>query len=75
MSPMKPISVSRPQEKALEILSPFELKNNLIQLAEEHTRNSTIQMLNAGRGNPNWVCTTPREAFFTLGRFGIEESK
>jgi len=75
MSPMKPISVSRRQEKALEVLSPFELKNNLIQLAEEHTRNSVAQMLNAGRGNPNWVCTTPREAFFTLGRFGIEESK
>jgi aspartate 4-decarboxylase len=32
-------------------------------------------MLNAGRGNPNWIATTPREAFFTLGRFGIEESK
>ena len=75
MSPIKTISVSRRQEKALEVLSPFELKNNLIQLAEEHTRNSVAQMLNAGRGNPNWVCTTPREAFFTLGRFGIEESK
>ena len=75
MSPIKTISVSRRQEKALEVLSPFELKNNLIQLAEEHTRTSAAQMLNAGRGNPNWVCTTPREAFFTLGQFGIEESK
>src|SRR5262249_7269217 len=26
-------------------------------------------------GNPNWVATTPREAFFLLGRFAIEESK
>ena len=75
MNPTKPKLVTRTQEKALEILSPFELKNNLIQLAEEHTRKGVAQMLNAGRGNPNWVCTTPREAFFTLGRFGIEESK
>jgi aspartate 4-decarboxylase len=75
MSPLKTISVSRHQEKALEALSPFELKNNLIQLAEASTRSGAAQMLNAGRGNPNWVCTTPREAFFTLGRFGIEESK
>jgi aspartate 4-decarboxylase len=32
-------------------------------------------MLNAGRGNPNWICTTPREAFGTLLQFGIEESR
>lgn len=32
-------------------------------------------MLNAGRGNPNWVATVPREAFFTFGLFGIEECK
>ncbi|NQU08842.1 MAG: bifunctional aspartate transaminase/aspartate 4-decarboxylase [Candidatus Abyssubacteria bacterium] len=75
MSPIKRISVSRAREKELEVLSPFELKNNLIQLADENMRKSAAQMLNAGRGNPNWVCTTPREAFFTLGRFGIEESK
>jgi aspartate 4-decarboxylase len=32
-------------------------------------------MLNAGRGNPDWIATTPREAFFTLGSFAIRESK
>ncbi len=32
-------------------------------------------MLNAGRGNPNWVATTPREGFFLLGQFAMEESK
>lgn len=32
-------------------------------------------MLNAGRGNPNWIATTPREAFFKLGQFGIEECR
>jgi aspartate 4-decarboxylase len=32
-------------------------------------------MLNAGRGNPNWIATTPREAFFTLGQFALQESR
>ncbi|MGL5765356.1 MAG: aspartate 4-decarboxylase, partial [Sarcina sp.] len=32
-------------------------------------------LLDAGRGNPNWISTTPREAFFTLGQFAITESK
>ena len=30
-------------------------------------------MLNAGRGNPNWVAVYPREAFFLLGSFALEE--
>jgi len=47
----------------------------LIALALEHSRRSAAQMLNAGRGNPNWVATTPRSAFFLLGQFAIEESK
>ena len=61
--------------RELEKLSPFELKDKLIQLAAEPNKASARAMLNAGRGNPNWIATTPREAFFTLGRFGIEESK
>ena len=60
---------------ALLKLSPFELKDKLISLAAESERESDVQMLNAGRGNPNWICTTPREAFGTLLRFGIEESR
>ena len=32
-------------------------------------------MLNAGRGNPNWVATHPREAFFLLGRFALSECR
>jgi hypothetical protein len=34
-----------------------------------------LSYLNAGRGNPNWVATEPREAFFLLGQFAITESK
>jgi aspartate 4-decarboxylase len=69
------LSTSRAEQKALLKLSPFELKDKLISLAAESERESDAQMLNAGRGNPNWICTTPREAFGTLLRFGIEESR
>src|SRR5262249_48371715 len=41
----------------------------------ESSRQSTHTMLNAGRGNPNWIATTPRQAFFTLGSFAVQESK
>ncbi|MCX5808363.1 MAG: aspartate 4-decarboxylase [Proteobacteria bacterium] len=67
--------MDRETERKYQQLSPFELKDNLISLAAEHTKQSTMSMLNAGRGNPNWIATTPREAFFTLGGFAIEESK
>ena len=68
-------STSRAEQRELLKLSPFELKDKLISLASENERRSDAQMLNAGRGNPNWICTTPREAFGTLLRFGIEESQ
>ena len=56
-------------------LSPFELKDELIKLAEVAERDQTAQFLNAGRGNPNWIATEPREAFFLLGQFAVTESK
>lgn len=62
-------------EKEMEKVSPFELKNRLIELADESIRKMMHTMLNAGRGNPNWVATLPREAFFALGRFGIKECR
>ncbi len=67
--------ISRKREKELEKMSPFEIKNTLISLAEDSRSKSHHAMLNAGRGNPNWVCTIAREAFFILGKFGIEECK
>ena len=70
-----PSSISRARQKALLQLSPFELKDELIKLAEVSERENVAQFLNAGRGNPNWICTTAREAFGTLLRFGIEESR
>ncbi|WP_276483259.1 aspartate 4-decarboxylase [Paraflavitalea pollutisoli] len=75
MAKLTKISTSRAQEKELLQLSPFELKNTLIGLAQAGTETNARAMLNAGRGNPNWIATTPREAFFTLGLFGLEECK
>ena len=56
-------------------LSPFEIKDELIKLAKNTSRKSQSAFLNAGRGNPNWIATTPREGFFLLGQFAISESK
>lgn len=61
--------------REMEKISPFELKNRLIELADERIKKSMQTMLNAGRGNPNWIATQPREAFFILGKFGLEECR
>jgi aspartate 4-decarboxylase len=68
--------MTRAEERELLRLSPFELKDKLIKIAEERSKMAgASQMLNAGRGNPNWIATTPREAFFLLGQFALTESK
>ncbi len=56
-------------------LSPFELKDELIKLARERQATTDRAMLNAGRGNPNWIATRPREAFFALGEFALAETR
>jgi len=61
--------------KSFETLSPFEIKDELIRLAKKTSRTTQSAFLNAGRGNPNWVATTPREGYFLLGQFAISESK
>ena len=66
---------TRKEEKKLEKLSPFEIKNTLIQMAQADARESTATFLNAGRGNPNWITTTPRDAFFLLGKFAMQECR
>ena len=62
-------------EKALEKMSPFEIKGTLISLAEKDAQLSTATFLNAGRGNPNWLLTRPRKAFFLLGTFAVSEAE
>src|SRR4051812_42829020 len=65
---------TRAEEHALGLLSPFELKARLIAVATESSGRLGIEMLDAGRGNPNWIATTPREAFFLLGHFAMGEA-
>ena len=65
----------RLKERELAQMSPFEIKNTLIDLAKKDARKSTRQFLNAGRGNPDWIATTPREAFFLLGQWALSECR
>ncbi len=61
--------------QTFEQLSPFEIKDELIKLAKKTSKTTQSAFLNAGRGNPNWIATTPREGYFLLGQFAITESK
>jgi aspartate 4-decarboxylase len=63
------------QLKQYEKLGPFEIKDFLAKVASKSAQASATTYLNAGRGNPNWVATEPREAFFLLGQFAVVESK
>jgi aspartate 4-decarboxylase len=58
-----------------EKLGPFEIKNDLAHVATKTAKASQVAYLNAGRGNPNWVATEPRSAFFLLGQFAVTESQ
>jgi aspartate 4-decarboxylase len=53
-------------------LSPFELKDKLIETASSDAERL---MLNAGRGNPNFLATLPRWAFLSLGDFAMREAE
>lgn len=61
--------------RGYEALSPFEIKEALISLARGPGQEAARMFLNAGRGNPNWIATGAREAFFLLGQFAIGESR
>lgn len=51
-------------------LSPFELKDTLIKEATKSVGQANV--LNAGRGNPNFFATTPRYAFAILQQIAVE---
>ena len=73
---MDKLSLQRKEiEEVYGEISPFELKDKLINLADESKKSSTHSLLNAGRGNPNWIAASPREVFFTFGQFAVEESR
>lgn len=58
-------------------LSPFELKDRLIEAARGSSNAAEpgqMPMRNAGRGNPNFFATVARHGFFQLGLFAMQES-
>jgi aspartate 4-decarboxylase len=63
------MNLIKPQD--FEKLGPFEIKDELIKLAKKTSRTTQSAFLNAGRGNPNWIATTPREGYFLLGQFAL----
>lgn len=64
--------MDRSEERRYQGLGPFELKNKLVELAKH--RGERL-MLNAGRGNPNWIALEPRAAYFHLGEFAVGEAR
>ena len=72
-TPQNPLS--RAYEQKLDALSPFEIKNELIRLAQAESKASASAFLNAGRGNPNWIACDARDAFFLLGQFAMAEAR
>src|ERR1044071_9425513 len=67
--------MSKADLKQYEKLGPFEIKDFLAKVASKAALEASSSYLNAGRGNPNWVATEPREGFFLLGQFAVTECK
>ena len=57
---------------ALSALSPFELQDELGRYA---AKADVAEVLDAGKGQPNWLATTPRHAFHLLGQFALSEAE
>ncbi len=64
--------MNAPDYSQFASLSPFELKDKLIAAASTDAQRL---MLNAGRGNPNFLATLPRWAFLSLGDFSMREAE
>ena len=61
--------------KGLAEESPFEIKNLLIKKAQDACAQSDCTMLNAGRGNPNFLNTAVRESFALLTLFAAQAAR
>ncbi len=77
--PPEAAALSKEQERLLDQESPFELKNRLIQKAEEscgraRAQGRSCRMINTGRGNPNFLNTTARQALAVLTLFAAQEA-
>jgi aspartate 4-decarboxylase len=56
----------------LDDLSPFELQDELGRLAQKA---DVPEVLDAGKGQPNWLASTPRYAFHLLGQFALAQAE
>lgn len=73
--PVEARAAAQADWKALAHESPFEIKNLLIKKAEESCAKSGGTMLNAGRGNPNFLNTAVRESFALLTLFAAQAAR
>src|SRR5580698_7006025 len=73
----KSVKAGSQEQSKIATLSPFELKDELIKAAGGGAvaRPANAAMLNAGRGNPNFLATLPRHGFWQLGLFAMRESE
>ncbi|GAA1859131.1 bifunctional aspartate transaminase/aspartate 4-decarboxylase [Microbacterium koreense] len=70
-----PAIPDRASIRRLESLSPFELRERLLALGSDEQRRVAKPLLNAGRGNPDFLTAAPREAFFQLGLFAVHDAR
>lgn len=68
------LPISRSDERALEELSPFELRDALLKLGSNEAQRTGGPLLNSGRGNPNFLALAPRQGFFQLGLFATADA-
>jgi aspartate 4-decarboxylase len=52
--------------------SPFEVKNILIEKAKKASQGKGIPFINVGRGNPDFLNPTPRQAFAQIVHFAAQ---
>jgi aspartate 4-decarboxylase len=74
---IRPLSAE--ERSQYNALSPFEFKDILIKTAEDAcaelaAKGQSCRILNAGRGNPNFMNTTVREAFSLLHSFAAQDA-
>lgn len=60
-------------DKKIEKLGAFEVSEAMRELAQNNAKKNAV--LDAGRGNPNWINTKARLAFARLTEFGVAESR
>lgn len=57
-------AITKSYAKKMETISPFELKNKLINMADESIKKIAHTMLNAGRGNRTGLLPNHAKPFF-----------